>query len=131
MKFAIYLILFLSYLLFKYLNKKESKPQSVSTKTPPLYPEDILRKSAQTVKETALPNRPATAKKVSVPFEEGKTDAEPVYDQEETEEEKAFKIRETVSVYALEDSAATDESRPAPLNMREAFIASVIIQRPY
>lgn len=129
MKFAIYFILFLSYLLFKYLNKKESTPASVSPKTPPLYPEEILNPSRTKAKASTL--HQTKRKEPVVPFEEGKTNAEPVYKREETEEEKAFKSGETASVYALEDTTDTNESQQPRLNIREAFIASVIIQRPY
>lgn len=65
------------------------------------------------------------------PFEEGKTNAEPVYEREETDEEKAFKSRETASIYAIEEAVDSNEFHRPLLNIREAFIASVIIQRPY
>jgi hypothetical protein len=129
MKFSIYLIFFLSYLLFKYLNKKESKPPIVSPKTPPFYPEEILNPSRIKGKASSL--HQTKRKEAIIPFEEGKTNAEPVYEREETDEEKAFKSRETASIYAIEEAVDSNEFHRPLLNIREAFIASVIIQRPY
>lgn len=119
-----YLLLLFLYLYFKKKWSKKEEKVVLSPSTPPLYPKDILAKSK---KESTTKSPPTKAL-----FEEGKTNPEPVYTRVKTNEEEIHEEINSDNIYTISDEHNEDEtSRENSFNAREAFISSIILQRPY
>ena len=124
MKIVTYLLLLFLYLYFKKKWSKKEEKVVLSPSTPPLYPKDILAKSK---KESTTKSPPTKAL-----FEEGKTNPEPVYTRVKTNEEEIHEEINSDNIYTISDEHNEDEtSRENSFNAREAFISSIILQRPY